>query len=110
MCGYKGGLCIACGERVTHANFEAFHFDHKTMVNNAYNQADRWCGALRGWAPFTKQWFAWAATVDLICQPCHVKKHKPARSQLTLNLDAQTRLDNAAPFAGWNGTKQGRLL
>ena len=100
MCAVKGGRCIACQKRVTDANFQSFHFDHKIKVNDSNDRWDRWCGAIRDWPPFTEKWFAWAETVDLICEPCHQDRHRQEHKKqgcllsLIEQEEVQTRLAN----------------
>lgn len=107
MVSQKGGKCVICGERVTVGNIESYEFDHKIQVNNHADKTDRWGGGIRDWPPFTEKWFAWADTVDLICEGCHRNKHKNGKQSCLLeSLEFQAiqeRLDAAAvdnqPFA-----------
>jgi len=102
MVGFKGGLCVSCGERVTHNNITTFHFDHKVEINNSYDLSDRWT-AIREIAPFTDKWFAWANSVNLICQDCHIARHRngntppPTLFDHVSNIDLQQRLTQHDP-------------
>ena len=98
MVGYKGGKCISCRMRVTAGNIKEFEFDHHIQVNSQNNKEGRWGGDIRYWPPFTDRWFAWAASVDLICSKCHHERHRQNGQQYRLFsefLAVQQRLDEA---------------
>ncbi len=99
MVGHKGGRCH-CGLRVTHGNIDEFHFHHREYIGNGYDLMDRWAGAVRFWAPFTEDWFAWGDNVDLICLKCHQEKHRNEK-QLSMEefWEVQCRLDSFDPGA-----------